>query len=90
MRLTPFCCVTSEVKQLKQLVRDVISPGRDLGHVDRHKNHDKALVVAEGQGKEKPEEQEEQEEQKGQEQKGQEESRSGRGKDDCETCEPNT
>lgn len=25
-------------KELKQLVRDVISPGRNLGHVDRHKN----------------------------------------------------
>ena len=24
-----------DVKQLKQLVRDVIDPGRDLGHVDR-------------------------------------------------------
>lgn len=25
-----------EVKHLKQLVRNVIDPGRDLGHVDRH------------------------------------------------------
>ncbi|KAL9130951.1 MAG: hypothetical protein Q9217_000997 [Psora testacea] len=25
-----------EVKQLKQLVRDIIDPDRDLGHVDRH------------------------------------------------------
>ena len=25
-----------EVKQLKQRVRDVIDPDRDLGHVDRH------------------------------------------------------
>ncbi|KAL9614672.1 MAG: hypothetical protein Q9167_000877 [Letrouitia subvulpina] len=26
-----------EVKQLKRLVRDIIDPGRDLGHVDRRK-----------------------------------------------------
>ncbi|KAL8702386.1 MAG: hypothetical protein Q9201_004452, partial [Fulgogasparrea decipioides] len=26
----------SETKQLKKLVRDIIAPGRDLGHVDRH------------------------------------------------------
>ena len=26
-----------DVKQLKQLVRDRIDPGRDLGHVDRHR-----------------------------------------------------
>ena len=25
-----------EVKQLKQLVRNVIDPDRDLGHIDRH------------------------------------------------------
>jgi selenoprotein W-related protein len=25
-----------DVRQLKQLVRDHIDPGRDLGHVDRH------------------------------------------------------
>jgi selenoprotein W-related protein len=24
-----------EIKELKQLVRDVVAPGRDLGHVDR-------------------------------------------------------
>lgn len=26
-----------EVKELKQLVRDVVSPEKDLGHSDRHK-----------------------------------------------------
>jgi selenoprotein W-related protein len=26
-----------DVKQLKQLVRDAIDPGRDLGHIDRHR-----------------------------------------------------
>ena len=29
---------TLEVKHLKQLVRDIIDPARDLGHVDRHTN----------------------------------------------------
>ena len=24
-----------EIKELKQLVRDIVAPGRDLGHVDR-------------------------------------------------------
>jgi selenoprotein W-related protein len=24
-----------EIKELKQLVRDVVAPGRDLGHIDR-------------------------------------------------------
>lgn len=24
-----------DIKELKQLVRDIVSPGRDLGHVDR-------------------------------------------------------
>ena len=27
----------TEVKHLKQLVRNIIDPTRDLGHVDRHK-----------------------------------------------------
>ena len=26
----------TDVKALKQLVRDTIDPGRDLGHIDRH------------------------------------------------------
>ena len=29
------------MKSLKQLVRNVIDPGRDLGHVDRHHNEKK-------------------------------------------------
>lgn len=28
-----------EIKELKQLVRDVIVPERDLGHIDREKNN---------------------------------------------------
>jgi len=27
-----------DIKELKQLVRDAISPDRDLGHIDRKKN----------------------------------------------------
>lgn len=30
--------LSTEVKQLKQLVRNIIDPSRDLGHVDRHKD----------------------------------------------------
>src|SRR3954452_15441050 len=26
-----------EIQELKRLVRDVVAPGRDLGHTDRHK-----------------------------------------------------
>ncbi|KAH7328534.1 Rdx family-domain-containing protein [Stachybotrys elegans] len=34
-----------ETKELKRLVRDVIEPGRDLGHVDRH--HKKSVTAHE-------------------------------------------
>ena len=32
----------AEVKHLKQLVRNIIDPTRDLGHVDGHRKHKKA------------------------------------------------
>ena len=31
-----------DARQLKQLVRDVIDPGRDLGHLDRHRKREAA------------------------------------------------
>ncbi|KAL2052304.1 hypothetical protein ABVK25_007463 [Lepraria finkii] len=35
-------CGFPEVKHLKQLVRNIIDPTRDLGHVDGHRKHKKA------------------------------------------------
>lgn len=43
---TIFCCCT-EVKQLKSLVRNIIDPSRDLGHVDRALKASKTEVPAE-------------------------------------------
>ncbi|KAH7170327.1 Rdx family-domain-containing protein [Dactylonectria macrodidyma] len=37
-----------ETKELKRRVRDVVEPGRDLGHVDRHRGAVAAKVVADG------------------------------------------
>ena len=37
-----------EVKELKRRVRDVIEPGRDLGHVDRHGGR---TAAGEGRGR---------------------------------------
>ncbi len=34
-----------ETKELKRRVRDVIEPGRDLGHVDRHNGATKTAVT---------------------------------------------
>ena len=33
-----------DVRQLKQLVRDRIAPGRDLGHLDRHAAREKTIA----------------------------------------------
>ena len=36
---------TTEVKQLKKLVRDIVEPGRNLGHVDRHEKTDESPPI---------------------------------------------
>jgi len=38
-----------ETKELKRRVRDVIQPGRDLGHVDRHSKKESERKNEEGQ-----------------------------------------
>ena len=62
-----------ETKELKRRVRDVIEPGRDLGHVDRDYHAGKG---GEKEQKEKKEQQQQQQEDKSQEDKSQE----------CEDC----
>lgn len=40
-----------ETKELKRRVRDVIEPGRDLGHVDRHRSaHPESKTAGESSG----------------------------------------
>ncbi|KAL8944191.1 MAG: hypothetical protein Q9216_000615 [Gyalolechia sp. 2 TL-2023] len=38
-----------ETKKLKQLVRNVIDPSRDLGHVDRHASNNTATIISTSQ-----------------------------------------
>lgn len=71
-----------ETKELKRRVRDVVEPGRDLGHVDRHhavaeKVVDEGGKAVEGGGKDAKEE----EEKKG------EEDKKGEGKEKCDDCQ---
>ncbi|KAH8737950.1 Rdx family-domain-containing protein [Ilyonectria robusta] len=76
-----------ETKELKRRVRDVVEPGRDLGHVDRHhavaeKVVDDGGKAVEGGGKDaKEEEKKEEEEKKG------EEVKKGEGREKCEDCQ---
>lgn len=41
-----LCFVLTEVKHLKQLVRNVVDPDRDLGHVDRDHKQNKSGSTA--------------------------------------------